>query len=227
MRSAEQQTHDSIVMRSSNQSRKKSNDPHERFEFIVDEIVGPEEVVVRSLPAFLAQHPLFCGVTLSGTSETVLLMDSERLQHFCATHFEGDDANRPAELTPDARAQRVLVVDDSLSARKHLVRKISAAGFVTIEAGDGLAALECLRKQTVDFIFTDLDMPQMGGLELLADLQRGPHSDIPVVVVSGRAEQDFRDRAAEAGAIDFLVKPATDEQLTGVLEKLTATLAEV
>jgi CheY-like chemotaxis protein len=108
-----------------------------------------------------------------------------------------------------------------------LVRKISAAGFVTVEAGDGLAALECLRKQTVDFIFTDLDMPQMGGLELLADLQRGPHSHIPVVVVSGRAEQDFQDRAEEAGAIDFLVKPATDEQLTGVLEKLTATLADV
>ena len=227
MGSLEQPTHDSIVMRSSNRSLQNPNESRERFEFIVDEIVGPEEVVVRSLPVFLAQHPLFCGVTLSGTSETVLLLDSEQLQTFCAAHFQGDQATRAAPLAPDTRTQRVLVVDDSLSARKHLVRKISAAGFVTVEAGDGLAALECLRKQTVDFIFTDLDMPQMGGLELLADLQRGPHSHIPVVVVSGRAEQDFQDRAEEAGAIDFLVKPATDEQLTGVLEKLTATLADV
>ena len=227
MRSASQQTHDTIVMRASNRSLQKSAKTKERCEFIVDEIVGPEEVVVRSLPVFLSQHPLFCGVTLSGTSETVLLMDSERLQHFCTTHFEGDDASRHADTQPDSRAQRVLVVDDSLSARKHLVRKLSAAGYVILEAGDGLAALECLRKQSVDLIFTDLDMPQMGGLELLADLQRGPHSEIPVVVVSGRAEQDFQDRAAEAGATDFLVKPATDEQLLGVLEKLTAALAEV
>lgn len=223
MRSDNQQTFDTIVMRDSNRSLRDSGDPKDRCEFMVDNIIGPEEVVVRSLPVFLEQHPLFCGITLSGTSETVLLMDAERLQDFCVTHFEGDGANdRPADAPSDSRAQRVLVVDDSLSARKHLVRKISAAGYVTIEAGDGLAALECLRNQSVDFIFTDLDMPQMGGLELLADLQRGPHKDIPVVVVSGRAEQDFRDRAAEAGAVDFLVKPATDEQLTGVLEKLNA-----
>ncbi len=228
MRSVDQQSQDTIVMRDSNRSRDKSADGKKRCEFLVDDIVGPEEVVVRSLPVFMEQHPLFCGITLSGTSETVLLIDSERLQNFCTTHFEGQSLQpNTSEDQPDSRAHRILVVDDSLSARKHLVRKISAAGYVTIEAGDGLAALECLRKQTVDFIFTDLDMPQMGGLELLADLQRGPYSDIPVVVVSGRAEQDFRDRAAEAGATDFLVKPATDEQLSGVLEKLTTSLAEV
>lgn len=228
MRSIDQQAQDTIVMRDSNRSRDKSADVKKRCEFLVDDIVGPEEVVVRSLPVFMEQHPLFCGITLSGTSETVLLIDSERLQDFCVTHFEGQNSQPNApEDQPDSRAHRVLVVDDSLSARKHLVRKISAAGYVTIEAGDGLAALECLRKQTVDFIFTDLDMPQMGGLELLADLQRGPYNHIPVVVVSGRAEQDFRDQAAEAGATDFLVKPATDEQLSGVLEKLATSLAEV
>ena len=227
MRSANQQTYDTIVMRASSRSLQKSAETKRRCEFIVDEIIGPEEVVVRSLPVFLSQHPLFCGVTLSGTSETVLLMDSERLQHFCTTHFEGDNVSHQTDTQSDSRAQRILVVDDSLSARKHLVRKLSVAGYSILEAGDGLAALECLRKQSVDLIFTDLDMPQMGGLELLADLQRGPHRDTPVVVVSGRAEQDFRDRAAEAGASDFLVKPATDEQLSGVLEKLTAALANV
>ena len=228
MRPTEQQTLDTIVMRDSNRAHGESADPNNRCQFLVDDIVGPEEVVVRSLPAFLDQHPLFCGITLSGTSETVLLIDAERLQEFAETHFDGsNDVNRETiESQADARAQRVLVVDDSLSARKHLVRKISSAGFVTIEAGDGLAALEILRKQNIDFIFTDLDMPQMGGLELLADLQRGPHSDIPVVVVSGRVEQEFRDQAAEAGATDFLVKPATDEQLNGVFEKLTASPVE-
>ena len=226
MRSFEQQTLDTIVMRDSNRDLDKTADSKDRCEFLVDDIVGPEEVVVRSLPAFLEQHPLFCGITLSGTSETVLLIDADRLQDFCVSHFEGNETTTTADIQSDSPAHRVLVVDDSLSARKHLVRKISAAGYTTVEAGDGLAALECLRKQTIDFIFTDLDMPQMGGLELLADLQRGPHSEIPVVVVSGRAEQEFRDQAAEAGATDFLIKPATDEQLSGVLEKLTNSLAE-
>ena len=227
MRTDEQSANHTIVMRGSGRSRDEQDDIQKRLEFLVDDIIGPEEVVVRSLPVFLEQHPLFCGITLSGTSETVLLIDSERIQDFCLAHFDGQESKPHAvNHQSDSQARRVLVVDDSLSARKHLVRKISAAGFNTIEAGDGFAALECLRKQTVNFIFTDLDMPQMGGLELLADLQRGPHRNIPVVVVSGRAEQEFRDQAADAGATEFLVKPATDDQLNNVFEKLTAALVK-
>ena len=49
----------------------------------VDELIGPEEVVVRGLPNLLKRHPLFCGVTLSGSGESVLLLNGERVLQFC------------------------------------------------------------------------------------------------------------------------------------------------
>lgn len=187
----------------------------------VDELVGPEEVVVRGLPNLLKNHPLFCGVTLSGSGEKVLLLDSERVLDFCDQNDLSQTQDLNGEETDRSENKlHALVVDDSLTARKVLCKILHKKGFATVEAGDGIDAIERLHKEKFDLVFTDLDMPRFGGLELLADIQSGRYCDAPVVVVSGRGEEAFRIKAMEVGAVDFLTKPVSEIAITQLLDNL-------
>ncbi|MFG0335887.1 MAG: response regulator, partial [Maioricimonas sp. JB049] len=188
----------------------------------VDEILGPEEVVVRSLPPLLRRHPLLGGVTLSGASEIVLMLDAGRLfERCCRWQSRGGTEQTSAPAGESGTNRRILVADDSISARRHLVRRLQRRGYEIDEAEDGLAALDRLRNQEYLAIFTDLEMPRMGGLDLLAEIKSGErHSATPVVVVTSRDEQPVRDRVDELGGDGFLAKPASGAALDEVIERL-------
>ena len=189
----------------------------------MDEIVGPEEVVVRGLPAPLQRHPLFCGVTLSGAGETVLLLDSQRVEEFCNAHssvLSGDSAPNEKPWSESTDQERALVVDDSLTARKVLVKKLHSMGIATVEAGDGIEALERIRREQFDYVFTDLDMPRLGGIELLTDIQSQKYTTAPVIVVSSRGEEEFQSKALELGAAGYLNKPIQHELFNCLMEEL-------
>ncbi len=190
----------------------------------VDELIGPEEVVVRGLPNLLRKHPLFCGVTLSGSGEKVLLLNSERVLEFCeqCQPREHDDQNKSGigGTRKQSNKKRALVVDDSLTARHVLVKLLQRHEFVTAEAGDGIEAIERLHKEKFDLVLTDLDMPRFGGLELLSDIQSGRYCKCPVVVVSSRNEEAFRTKAMDVGASEYVTKPVSELSITQLLDNL-------
>jgi CheY-like chemotaxis protein len=188
----------------------------------VDEVLGPEEVVVRKLPPLIAAHPIFCGLTLSGRAETVLLIDAGQLTRFCSQITsqitEAEQVSTPVSVRSVISGPlHMLVVDDSMSARKLLVKKLMSYGFAVSEAADGVEALEKIRNSDFALVFTDLDMPRMGGLELLFDLQQRRQNKQRVVVVSSRAEHEFGERALELGAMDYMTKPVEDDNLATIL----------
>ena len=182
----------------------------------VDELVGPEEVVVRGLPGLLRNHPLFCGITLSGSGEKVLLLESEKVAEYCE-QLHSDPTTETTEKTSSIRA---LVVDDSLTARKFITKILQHNGFTTIEAGDGIEAIEHLHRGNFDLVVTDLDMPRMGGMELLTEIQSGHYCDAPVIVVSSRDDDNFRSKAMDCGACDYITKPVSKKSLQQRLESL-------
>ena len=104
------------------------------------------------------------------------------------------------------------MVDDSITARKHISKLLKEHGFGVVEAGDGLEAIETLHRTSFDLVVTDLDMPRLGGLELLADIRNGKYCTAPVIVVSSRDDAGFRRQAIEYGACDFLNKPVSKQQ---------------
>lgn len=191
----------------------------------VDELIGPEEVVVRKLPNLLLRHPLFSGVTLSGSGKKVLLLDAEQFAAHCEQSVDPNaDSSVLLEAGGTTDQKRALVVDDSLTARRALSKMMQAKGYQVIEAGDGIKAIEILRKQQFDLVLTDLDMPKVGGLELLLDIQSGNYSSATKVVVSSRNEQTFREQATEAGADDYITKPITEKSVEQLLDKLTQSV---
>lgn len=216
-----------LLRRGTEQSNCHSDNPssaNTQIALAVDELIGPEEVVVRGLPNLLKHHPLFCGITLSGSGEKVLLLDSDRVLEFChqsdSSEIDGESESSQSSSSKPSDQRRALVVDDSLTARRVLVKILQQHGFVTVEAGDGIEAIERLHKEEFDLVLTDLDMPRFGGLELLSDIQSSRYCDSPVVVVSSRNEEVFRTKAMDVGASDYVTKPISELSIKQLLEKL-------
>src|SRR5579864_4686737 len=102
--------------------------------------------------------------------------------------------------------KKVLIVDDDKDERTVLTDILSAEGFDTVAAEDGLMALKILEKQPVGLIITDRAMPQMDGMALLEKV-REQKSTIPVIVVRAYGEEELWGEAIGLGAKDYLVKP--------------------
>lgn len=123
----------------------------------------------------------------------------------------------------DADKLKVLVVDDSPSVRLATARTIERAGWRAESAKNGLDALEKLTtmNRLPQIILSDIEMPFMGGHELLAALRAELSlKDIPVIIVSSRAGAEDRKRALAAGALDYVTKPYDEDYLVELIERL-------
>lgn len=125
----------------------------------------------------------------------------------------------------------ILIVDDSAAIRKILQRVLRQTGMsigAIHEAGDGQEALELAKCHPVRMILTDINMPKMDGLQLLAALKADPEfSSIPVVMITTEGGESKVGEAVRLGAAGYVRKPFTADQikekLAGVLEPV-ATL---
>jgi two-component system chemotaxis response regulator CheY len=121
-------------------------------------------------------------------------------------------------------AYRVLLVDDSPAMRTFIRRVMVHSGFdlaECIEAGDGAEALELLRREKVDVILTDINMPRMDGEELMRRLGEDKElRDIPAVVVSTDSTRPRILRMIGLGAQGYIAKPFSPEGLREALEKV-------
>ncbi|MGO9139651.1 MAG: response regulator [Syntrophales bacterium] len=115
----------------------------------------------------------------------------------------------------------VLIVDDSKSVRSVIKKIITISGFRMdrcYEAVNGKQALDILSKEWVDIILSDLNMPEMNGLEMLAAIKADRHlQKIPVIVISTEDSDDKRHAVLEMGAKRFIKKPFSPEYVRKVL----------
>jgi two-component system chemotaxis response regulator CheY len=120
----------------------------------------------------------------------------------------------------------ILVVDDSAAIRKILQRVLRQTGMsigAIHEAGDGQQALEMLKEHPVRMILSDINMPKMDGLQMLAALKASSEwCDIPVVMITTEGGESKVGEAVRLGAAGYVRKPFTADQikekLAGVLE---------
>jgi class 3 adenylate cyclase len=102
----------------------------------------------------------------------------------------------------------LLVVDDNKVNRLLLGRGLEQQGHTVVFAENGFQALAVLNNEQVDLVLLDIEMPEMDGHQVLAQIKQDPHlRDIPVIVTSGVTEMDCVVRCIEMGAVDYLTKP--------------------
>ena len=192
------------------------NHNQQAYALIVDTIMQPREVVVKSLAPWLSNIPGINGACLLSDGAVAPVLDIPRL-----FQFDTDVADTHYEVEPEQKAAAlVMIVDDSLSNRKALSITAEQLGYRTVTAIDGEEALQMLDDEMPDIILSDLEMPRMNGLDLAqAVRERKTDSLLPFIMITSRATNKHRQQAKLAGVNDYLVKPVDRETLQNYLEK--------
>ncbi|MDJ0762326.1 MAG: response regulator [Myxococcota bacterium] len=121
-----------------------------------------------------------------------------------------------SDTTNNCDAPRVLVVDDEKVIREILADFLSLEGFNVETAADGIAALEHLSQASFDMVISDLKMPNMGGLELLEQIQRA-HENVLTVIMTGFGTVETAIEAMKKGAYDYILKPFKVEEVVHIV----------
>ncbi len=135
------------------------------------------------------------------------------------SHAEVGQRPEVVSLAPEQPTKRILVVEDDTNSRTVLCQLLSDTGFTVIEAADGKEAVERFQDSTPDFIWMDMRLPVMDGLQAtrkireLEGADESPNVPIPIIGLTASAFDSDRERILAAGCNDFLTKPFQAEQI--------------
>lgn len=117
--------------------------------------------------------------------------------------------------------KRVLSVDDSSSIRQMVSFTLRGAGYEVAEAVDGKDGLAKAGASKFDLIITDLNMPNVDGIQLIAAVRKLPgYSFTPILMLTTESQLERKDAGRKAGATGWIVKPFAADQLVAVARKL-------
>jgi chemosensory pili system protein ChpA (sensor histidine kinase/response regulator) len=179
---------------------------------LVDAVLDANELVTRPTGKYLKRIAGVSGIGLTGDGNVIPLLDIPEL------------ARSPRELSLRAAAEarshapvrrsRVLVVDDSLSVRRAVATLLEDQGYDVALARDGLEAAKQMESARPDVLLTDLEMPNMNGLELAMHVRsRDELAALPIIMITSRSMDKHRRQALSAGVDVYLTKPYTDFEL--------------
>jgi two-component system, chemotaxis family, chemotaxis protein CheY len=118
-------------------------------------------------------------------------------------------------------SKRILSADDSASIRQLVVFTLEKEGFEVISAVDGQDAFNRAKATPVDLVITDLNMPNMDGIQLIQALRSEPDFKFtPIVMLTTESAMNKKDAGKQAGATGWIVKPFKPEQLISVVKRL-------
>jgi two-component system, chemotaxis family, chemotaxis protein CheY len=117
--------------------------------------------------------------------------------------------------------KRILAVDDSASIRQMVGFTLRQAGYDVAGAVDGQDALGQVGKEKFDLIITDLNMPNVDGIQLITAVRKLPGcSFVPILMLTTESQAEKKDAGRKAGATGWIVKPFNADQLIAVVKKL-------
>ena len=117
----------------------------------------------------------------------------------------------------------VLTVDDSRTMRDMLMLALKDAGYRVVQAEDGVEGLEVLQAENPDIVITDINMPRMDGFGFIEGMRADPaFSAVPVLVLTTESDAAKKQRAREAGATGWIVKPFDPAKLVDAVRRVAA-----
>lgn len=115
----------------------------------------------------------------------------------------------------------IMTVDDSASIRQMVTFTLEQAGYDVLAAVDGVDAMKKLGDTTVNMMITDLNMPNMDGIELIKNTRtRSEYKFMPIIMLTTESQSTKKQEGKAAGATGWIVKPFKPEQLLGVIKKV-------
>jgi two-component system chemotaxis sensor kinase CheA len=202
-----------------------------RAAFLVDGLLGAQEIATKTLPKPLIRVRHIAAATIVGTGEVVPILNVLDLLRASAkgapavTPRKAAATERPAEVAgrrspvagkkaPEAPAEKqsILVVDDSVTIRTFEKALLEAAGYDVTAASDGLEAWNLIQSKAPDLIVSDVEMPNMTGFELTEKVRRDQKlKGMPLVLVTTLSSDEDRKRGIDAGADAYVIKGSAEQ----------------
>jgi two-component system, chemotaxis family, sensor kinase CheA len=199
-----------------------------RAAFLVDGLLGAQEIATKTLPKPLVRVRHIAAATIVGTGEIVPILNVLDLLRASASHkataprpqatgkskepgAQSTKAQAAAKAEP-AEKQSILVVDDSVTIRTFEKALLEAAGYDVTAASDGLEAWNFLQKDSCDLIVSDVEMPNMTGFELTEKVRGDTRlKGMPLVLVTTLSSDEDRKRGIDAGADAYVIKGSSEQ----------------
>ncbi|WP_455211206.1 Hpt domain-containing protein [Kaarinaea lacus] len=192
----------------------------------VDELLGRQEIVIKSLGPQLSTLNNISGATILPDGQVALILDlstliraNMALQQIAAG--EPLASEQPEVLYQEEKRPLVMIVDDSITVRKVTQRLLDRHNFDTLTAKDGVDALTILLEQIPDIMLLDIEMPRMDGFELATAIRNDERlKNIPIIMITSRTGEKHRDRAMNIGVNMYLGKPYQEQELLDNIQSL-------
>jgi len=181
--------------------------------FQIDRVVDDTTVAVRQLDPRLGRMAAIAAVTLTEQNVPLLIIEPDDVLRLAQQAQQRNVPSDPnADPTTVGRGS-VLVVDDSGTVRQMLRRTLLRARYHVATAEHGAEAWNLLQIQHFDLLVSDVDMPEMNGIELVEHVRGNSRlSHMPIILLSYKGREEDRKRGLEAGADAYVTKGEFQEQ---------------
>lgn len=198
----------------------------QKIGMIVDCLIGQEEVVIKSLGEYLKNIQGIAGATVRGDGKITLIVDVVAIMEMgknikvnlnkIIEEKQIEKANRsPKDFT-------ILITDDSSTYRAIAQNYLQEFGVQTLEAQNGVEALEILKKNDckVDAVLIDIEMPKMDGYTLASEIRKiSKFRNLPLIAITSMNSKNDRIRGVEAGMTEYISKPYSKEYLIKIIKR--------
>ncbi len=183
----------------------------------VDEIMGEQEVFIKSLDEHLGKLKNISGATILGNGQVIIILDildifeSSKNMNFSAMS-DPLSLSGPRKENVMVAKKRILIVEDSMTTRELEKSILQSHGYEVDTCVDGLNALNHLQNHRYDLIVSDVEMPRMDGFELCRSVKQiTEHHETPFIIVSSLDREEDKRKGIEVGAQAYIIKNAFDQ----------------
>jgi chemosensory pili system protein ChpA (sensor histidine kinase/response regulator) len=185
----------------------------------VDKLLDARELFVNP-PGRYARHLRgIAGISILGDGAIAVNLDLAQL--LTSEVRTAVQASIESQDNQQSRLPKVLIVDDSLSVRNSLSQLMQDAGYQIETARDGIDAIDTMRAFKPDVLLTDLEMPNMNGIELAYHMrEREDVHEVPIIMITSRSQEKHRRMAEQAGIGTYITKPYNDVELLQTIRRM-------
>ncbi len=183
-----------------------------RIAFQVEAIFEEQQILVKGLGKQLDRVRNITGATILGNGKVVPVLNVSDL--FCSALRPSGIKHGPGRqaITEKSKMGRILVAEDSITARTLLKNILETAGYQVSTATDGIDGFTQLHNSEFDLVVSDVDMPRMNGFELTARIRANKHlQELPIILVTALESREDRERGIDVGANAYIIKSSFDQ----------------
>ncbi len=183
----------------------------------VDRVLGEQELAIKTVGKLITPPSYVLGCCVLADGRLSLMLDTTALV------AQLPPALVSSQTTTSDRPAQILLIDDSVTVRHNLASMLQKAGYQVWQASDGNEAVaQFVLHPTIELIISDIEMPGMNGFKFLSHrLQDEVLQQIPVIMLTSRSSEKYRQIALELGANAYLIKPYIDGEILKAIASLT------